>query len=75
MQILIKDVDVVLNPYEDLKESIIFATKQLEDLKAAKKLNNTSNMVITALYRKNIELSEGVIVASDNGLSGSVLLN
>jgi len=64
-----------MKQYEVLNESINFATKQLEDFNAEKKLNNTSDIVITALYRKIIELSVGVKVASENGLSGPVVLN
>lgn len=64
-----------MKPYDLLKESIEFASKQLETFKATKSLDDVSVMVITALYRKIIELSEGVRVSGANGLSGPALLN
>lgn len=59
-----------MKPYDLLKESIQFASKQLEVFKATKSLDDVSTMVITALYRKIIELSEGVRVSAANGLLG-----
>lgn len=70
-----KEVDVFMKTYEILNESIKFASKQLEDFKATKSFNNVSTIVITALYRKIIELSEGVRVSGANGLSGPALLS
>ncbi|MEB2301598.1 DUF5677 domain-containing protein [Lysinibacillus xylanilyticus] len=64
-----------MKPYDILKESIEFGSKQLEDFKATKSLNNVSTIVIAALYRKIIELSEGVRVSGANGLSGPALLS
>ncbi|TCW47557.1 hypothetical protein EC917_12428 [Bacillus thuringiensis] len=70
-----------MKPYEVLNETIKFATKQLDDFKElgkfkkAEDLNDVSTMVITALYRKIIELSEGVRVSGANGLKGSAELN
>ena len=59
-----------MKPYEVLNESIRFATKQLNDFKVANDLKDISTMVITALFRKIIELSEGVRVSGANGLKG-----
>lgn len=64
-----------MKPYDLLKESIQFASKQLEVFKATKSLDDVSTMVITALYRKIIELSEGVRVSAANGLLWSAELN
>ncbi|WP_342558302.1 DUF5677 domain-containing protein [Metasolibacillus sp. FSL K6-0083] len=64
-----------MKPYDLLKESIKFASKQLEDFKVTKSLDDIPTMVITSLYRKIIELSEGVRVSGANGLSGPALLN
>lgn len=64
-----------MKPYEVLNESIKFATKQLEAFKASKDLSDLSTMVIAALYRKIIELSEGVRVSGSNGLAGPAELN
>lgn len=64
-----------MKPYDILNESIKFATKQLEDFKATNSLNNVSTIVIKVLYRKIIELSEGVRVSGANGLSGPALLS
>ncbi|PGS05885.1 hypothetical protein COC45_25770 [Bacillus cereus] len=66
---------MLMKPYDLLKESIEFASKQLEKFKATKSLDNISTMVITALYRKIIELSEGVRVLAANGLAGPAELN
>lgn len=70
-----------MKPYEVLNKTIKFATKQLDDFKKLSKFkkaedsNDVSTMVITALYRKIIELSEGVRVSGANGLAGSAELN
>lgn len=64
-----------MKPYDLLRESIQFASKQLEDFKATRSLDDIPTMVITSLYRKIIELSEGVRVSGVNGLAGSALLN
>lgn len=64
-----------MKPYQLLNESIIFATNQLNDYMANKNLSDISTMVITSLYRKIIELSEGVRVSAVNGLSGPAELN
>lgn len=64
-----------MKPYDLLKEPIQFASKQLEDFKATRSLDDIPTMVITSLYRKIIELSEGVRVSGTNGLAGSALLN
>lgn len=70
-----------MKPYEVLNETIKFATKQLDDFKQLSKFkkaqdtNDISTMVITALYRKIIELSEGVRVSGANGLRGPAELN
>lgn len=64
-----------MKPYDLLRVSIQFASKQLEVFKATKSLDDVSTMVITALYRKIIELSEGVRVSAANGLAGPAELN
>ncbi|EEL70760.1 DUF5677 domain-containing protein [Bacillus mycoides] len=70
-----------MKPYDVLNETIKFATKQLDvfkelsKFKKAEDANDVSTMVITALYRKIIELSEGVRVSGVNGLRGSAELN
>jgi hypothetical protein len=64
-----------MKPYQLLNESIKFAINQLNDYKANKNLSDISTMVITSLYRKIIELSEGVRVSAANGLSGPAELN
>lgn len=64
-----------MNRYQLLSETIHFATEQLEEVKATTSLHSTSALVTTVLYRRIVELSEGVRVAGANGLSGPVLLN
>lgn len=64
-----------MKPYDVLNESIKFATKQLNNFKANNDLSDISIMVTTALYRKVIELSEGVRVSGANGLAGPAELN
>ncbi|MEK5528580.1 DUF5677 domain-containing protein [Viridibacillus sp. FSL R5-0468] len=64
-----------MKPYEMLKESIEFANNQLNSFIATKDLNDITTIVITALYRKIIELSEGVKVSAANGLAGPAEIN
>lgn len=59
-----------MKPYDILQESVKFANKQLDDFKASTPLDDVTTQVITALYRKIIELSEGVRVNGANGLAG-----
>lgn len=61
--------------YEILNESIKFANNQLNSFIKTKDLSDISTLVITALYRKIIELSEGVRVSAANGLAGPAELN
>ncbi|KFL44623.1 hypothetical protein CH76_02170 [Lysinibacillus sp. BF-4] len=68
-------VGILMKPYDLLKGSIEFASKQLEAFKVTKSLDDVSTIVITALYRKIIELSEGVRVSAANGLAGPAELN
>ncbi|PFU70354.1 DUF5677 domain-containing protein [Bacillus thuringiensis] len=76
-----KEADFVMKPYEVLNETIKFANKQLNDYKQssdfknAAESNDVSTVVITALYRKIIELCEGVRVSGANGLKGPATLN
>lgn len=64
-----------MNRYEILNESIKFANNQLNSFIKTKDLSDISTLVITALYRKIIELSEGVRVSAANGLAGPAELN
>lgn len=64
-----------MKSYELLNETIKFSTQQLEKFTTTNQLDTISNMVVTALYRKVIELSEGVSVAGINGLSGPASLS
>lgn len=64
-----------MNYYEVLEQSVKFATDELNQFKATNNLSETTNMVVSSLFRKIIELSAGVMVSASNGLKGPAELN
>lgn len=64
-----------MNPYQLFVKSIEFANEQFEDFKVTKDLSQSFLEVMGSLYRKIIELSEGVRVCAENKLKGPAELN
>ena len=59
-----------MNPYEVLCKVIGFGNKELEDYTTNKDFQGTHPLVLSSLFRKIIELSDGVRVCAETGLSG-----
>ncbi|MBU0906426.1 MAG: hypothetical protein KKF57_14625 [Firmicutes bacterium] len=64
-----------MNYHEVLKRSVEFASTELDEFKKTKDLSDTTNMVVSSLFRKIIELSTGVMISASNGLAGPAQLN
>jgi hypothetical protein len=64
-----------MNSYDLLVKSIDVANNLLEDFIIHKGLKDNLTEVLSSLFRKMIELSDGVRVSAENGLKGPAELN
>ena len=64
-----------MNDFEILQHSIVYSNNILDKFNKDIKLVKVSDFVLASLYRKIIELSDGVFMAAKEGIYASTMLN
>lgn len=64
-----------MNNFEILQQNIVYSNNILDKFNREVKLVKVSDFVLASLYRKIIELGDGVFMAAQEGLYASTMLN